>query len=493
MTKWIEWLHGFAEFTSKYFHPLPTQNMTRLSQFVIYWLVLTAGLQTSNLLAAQGDWPTYRGDNARSGIQTESLAPPLKSIWKHVPAYPPRPAWQGEAKWDGWNKVYDLKHRQDFDHAFHVVGDGKLLFYGSSSEDKVVCLDAASGKIRWVFYTEGPVRLAPTLVDSSLFVGSDDGHVYRLDAADGSLEWKVLLGPKDYRIPGNGRMISAWPARTGVVVQGDLAYAGVGMFPSEGVFVCAIKTSTGEVVWKTEQNDLPAQGYLVASRSRLYVPTGRNNPVVLDITDGKRQQVIDGDGGSYALLTNDALVFGPGKTGQLRWVEPGTSDQLATFQGNHMIVYRGHSYLHSDTELQAIDRERYLELARQRRDLYAYRQKLNDTLKQIKKESAETAEEKASSIQKELVDLARSLDQIGQDMQGCLLWKELCEYPLSLILSGDVLYTGGKDKVGAFDAASGRLLWSHPVEGRALGLASTGGRLLVSTDRGVIHCFAPEG
>jgi uncharacterized protein (DUF2164 family) len=247
------------------------------------------------------------------------------------------------------------------------------------------------------------------------------------------------------------------------------------------------------VVWKTEQNDLPAQGYLVASRSRLYVPTGRNNPVVLDITDGKRQQVIDGDGGSYALLTNDALVFGPGKTGQLRWVEPGTSDQLATFQGNHMIVYRGHSYLHSDTELQAIDRERYLELARQRRDLYAYRQKLNDTLKQIKKESAETAEEKASSIQKELVDLARSLDQIGQDMQGCLLWKELCEYPLSLILSGDVLYTGGKDKVGAFDAASGRLLWSHPVEGRALGLASTGGRLLVSTDRGVIHCFAPEG
>lgn len=158
MTKWIEWLHGFPEFTSNYFHPLPTQNMTRLSQFVIYWLVLTAGLQTSNLLAAQGDWPTYRGDNARSGIQTESLAPPLKSIWKHVPAYPPRPAWQGEAKWDGWNKVYDLKHRQDFDHAFHVVGDGKLLFYGSSSEDKVVCLDAASGKIRWVFYTEGPVR-----------------------------------------------------------------------------------------------------------------------------------------------------------------------------------------------------------------------------------------------------------------------------------------------------------------------------------------------
>ena len=78
-------------------------------------------------------------------------------------------------------------------------------------------------------------------------------------------------GPRDYRIPGNGRLISAWPARTGVLVQEGVAYAGVGMFPSEGVYVCAMNAENGELLWKTEQKDLPAQGYLVASSSRLYV------------------------------------------------------------------------------------------------------------------------------------------------------------------------------------------------------------------------------
>ena len=59
--------------------------------------------------------------------------------------------------------------------------------------------------------------------------------------------------------------------------------------------------------------------------------TGRNNPVVLDIQDGKRQQVLNGDGGSYALLTEDAGIWA-GKTGQLQVVEPGSKDQLATFR-----------------------------------------------------------------------------------------------------------------------------------------------------------------
>ena len=156
-----------------------------------------------------------------------------------------------------------------------------------------------------------------------------------------------------------------------------------------------------------------------------------------------------------------------------------------------MIVFRGRSYLHSDTSLQAIDRERYLELARQRRDLYAYRQKLNDQLKQLKKDSPGDLTEKTEAIQKELVDIARSLDQIGQDMEGCLLWNVPCEFPYSMILSGDILYTGGKGKVGAFDAQSGDSLWQGEVHGRALGLASVHGRLVVSSDTGHIQCFEP--
>ena len=439
--------------------------------------------------AASGDWPTYRGDNARSGIQEHTVQPPLDLAWVFKPKQPPRPAWQGEAKWDGWNKVYDLKNRQDFDHAFHVVGAGDAVYFGSSSEDKVFCLNADDGKVRWIHYTEGPVRLAPTLHDGFLYVGSDDGFIYKLNASNGELIWKVRPGPRDYRIPGNGRLISAWPARTGVVIQDGVAYAGVGMFPSEGVFVCSLDIETGDVLWKTEQTDLPAQGYLVSSSSRLYVPTGRNNPVVLNIADGKRERVLEGQGGSYALLTDDALVFGPGKTGELRLVESGSKDQLATFQGNHMIVYRGRSYLHSDTDLQAIDRHRYMDLATKRRDLYQFRNQLNDRLKKLQADKDTDHESDMESIRKDLVSLARDLDGITEEMKECMLWKQHCDFPFSLVLSGDVLFTGGRNRVGAFDAQAGKLLWSGAVEGRALGLASIQGHLYVSTDLGLVYAF----
>ena len=184
-------------------------------------------------------------------------------------------------------------------------------------------------------------------------------------------------------------------------------------------------------------------------------------------------------GSSYALLTEDALVFGPGKTGQLRWVEPGSKDQLATFQGNHMIVFQGRSYLHSDASLQAIDRERYLELARQRRDLYAYRQKLNDQLKQLKKDSPGDLTEKTEAIQKELVDIARSLDQIGQDMEGCLLWNVPCEFPYGMSSFRGYSLHRRQGQGGSLRQLNRVTHFGRVRSGRALGLASVHGRLVV--------------
>jgi hypothetical protein len=38
-------------------------------------------------------WPTFRGDNQRSGISREQLALPLARRWVHEPDLPPAPAW----------------------------------------------------------------------------------------------------------------------------------------------------------------------------------------------------------------------------------------------------------------------------------------------------------------------------------------------------------------------------------------------------------------
>jgi hypothetical protein len=434
-------------------------------------------------LGQAADWPTYQHDYARTGVARESLLAPFTDGWVHRSRHAPRPAWRGEAKWDGWNKVYDLKSRQIFDYAYHpVIADG-LLYYGSSADDKIYCLDAATGEQRWTFFTEGPVRLAPTIAEGRVFVGSDDGQAYCLDAKSGKLIWKTQLGPRDYRIPGNSRIISRWPLRTGIVVIGDLAYCAAGMFPSEGVLITAIEADTGKIKWQQKQTDLPAQGYMLASHTRLYVPAGRNNPVVLNRADGKRIRVVSGQGGTYALLTGDNLVFGPGKTGTLGFVESNQSDQLATFKGNHMIVTPSRSFLQSDTDLSALDRSRYLDLARKRRPLKSRLGKLQDELKKVK------AGERQRQILKEAGKLGKQLDEVQSAMQECFSWRVPSSQPLSMVLAGQTLITGGHNEVAAYSAKDGSQLWRARADGEVFGLAVADGRLYTSTSKGVIHCY----
>ena len=434
-------------------------------------------------LGQAADWPTYQHDYARTGVARESLLAPFTDGWVHRSRHAPRPAWRGEAKWDGWNKVYDLKSRQIFDYAYHpVIADG-LLYYGSSADDKIYCLDAATGEQRWTFFTEGPVRLAPTIAEGRVFVGSDDGHAYCLDAKSGKLIWKTQLGPRDYRIPGNSRIISRWPLRTGIIVIGDLAYCAAGMFPSEGVLITAIEADNGKIKWQQKQTDLPAQGYMLASHTRLYVPAGRNNPVVLNRADGKRIRVVSGQGGTYALLTGDNLVFGPGKTGTLGFVESNQSDQLATFKGNHMIVTPSRSFLQSDTDLSALDRSRYLDLARKRRPLKSRLGKLQDELKKVK------AGERQRQILKEASKLGKQLDEVQSAMQECFAWRVPSSQPLSIVLAGQTLITGGHNEVAAYSAKDGSQLWRAGADGEVFGLAVADGRLYTSTSKGVIHCY----
>lgn len=221
------------------------------------------------------DWPTYQRDNQRRGISDARLALPLKLTWVHQARQPPAPAWPEEAKNDYYHKKYDMEDRVIFDRAFHVVGVGARVYFSSSSEDKVVCLDADSGRAVWSYITEGPVRLAPTVSGARVLFGSDDGHVYCVKAADGSLIWKQRVAPGPRRIPGNGRIISAWPVRTDVLVDDGKAHVCSGIFPSQGVRQLTLDIADGKIL-KTQSLSVTAQGYLERKFGKLMVGTGRN-------------------------------------------------------------------------------------------------------------------------------------------------------------------------------------------------------------------------
>lgn len=113
---------------------------------------------------AMGDWPTYHGDSRRTGVSAEAIELPLVQSWVHEAAHPPQPAWtEMPARLDVYRGV-KLGPTVVFDRAFHPVIRGDSLYYGSSADDTVYCLDTSTGRTRWSFTTEGPVRLAPTLV-----------------------------------------------------------------------------------------------------------------------------------------------------------------------------------------------------------------------------------------------------------------------------------------------------------------------------------------
>ncbi len=187
--------------------------MAKFTAFTFFYMFLT--LCT---LVRAGDWPTFNHDNHRSGVTDERLELPLKESWVFKATHPPEPAWPEPAKQDFWHYYDDLRPTVTYDQAFHVVGAGDTLYFGSSSDDKVYALNTTTGQQRWTFFTEGSVRLAPTIVGDRLYVGSDDGCVYCLSANDGSLIWKYMAAEQNRVVPGNGRMTSIWPVRTGLVL-----------------------------------------------------------------------------------------------------------------------------------------------------------------------------------------------------------------------------------------------------------------------------------
>ncbi len=430
------------------------------------------------------DWPTFNHDNRRSGVSGEQFKTPLRRAWTFEACHPPAPAWPRPARQDYWHRLENLRATTTYDQVFGVVGAGGAVYFGSSAEGKVYALDGATGRLRWSFFAEGPVRLAPVVIEGKVYVGSDDGYVYCLSAADGSLLWK-FEGASDSRlIPGNGAMISAWPVRSGLVVDAGTLYFTAGLFPSQGAFLFAVNAMDGSLQWKRKV-DISPQGYMLASSERLYVPTGRTEPAIFSRADGRGQGSLPSGGGTYALLAEDVLVTGPGRGArEIQADDAKTRDAIATFGGLRMIINGDTAYMQSETKLSAFNRRLYLDISRKKNKLVEQRKKTAERLKKADKQSpiAVEAEQLLGAIDAQIA-------KFNGLLKDCYLWTVDCDYPYSMIMAGDVLFVGGDKKMAALDSSDGRVLWSGDVGGKAFGLSAFDGGLYVSTDAGRIYCF----
>lgn len=431
-----------------------------------------------------GDWPTYNHDKARSGVTSEQLTMPLSECWRFQTNHHPQPAWSPPAAQDFWHNYDQLRPTVIYDRTFHSVAVRDTVYFASSADFSIYALDTRTGKVRWVFCTAGPVRFAPTVIENRLYVGSDDGCIYCLSTDKGLLIWKFEVAIENSMVPGNERMISLLPVRTGLVVDEDKVFFAAGLFPIQGTFLFTLDAKDGAVLWKKKLNISP-QGYLLASTENLYVPTGRTGPVSFSRENGTFLGEFESAGGAYTLLTEDTVVTGPGRgPKQLNAADVTTKETIAVFSGLRMVIKNHMAYMQSEKELAVLDRRRYLILSKQRKALNFRYEQIREQLKKITKKSPLT-----NKLEDDLRDIKLSLVKNKGLLDKCFVWKHSCDHPYSLIMAGSTLFVGGKDEVVALNASDGSQSWSAPVNGIAYGLSVANGRLFVSTDQGSIHCF----
>lgn len=407
-------------------------------------VLLCAGLGAQDA----GDWPTYRHDQARSGCTPVSLeSARLTRAWSWTAAQAPRPAWPGPARWDAFAKLEGLRSMREYDPVFHpVVASGRVLF-GSSADDSVTCLDLDSGQELWVYSSGGPVRVAPTVADGRVFFGSDDGFAYALELSGGERIWQRAAVPMARRVLHDGRLVSTWPVRSGVLVSGATATFGASFLPWKSSYLLAVDVVTGELLpaaagdpprWERDLGTgWTLEGPLLASTDTLVAPQGRSAPLLFDRRDGQPQGTLPGGGGSFCLLTDDGQVLhGPGnKDGWISAAETEARVEVASYSRGHAVVVDGATaYLLAEGQLTAIDRK-----------------------------------------------------------SGALLWSRQASAPLALIQAGEELVLGGQDRVEVRACADGALRWVGQVSGAAHGLVVAQGRLLVATDEGQLSCFEARG
>lgn len=400
--------------------------------------------------AMGADWPQYRNDAGRSGRTAETLPAKLALSWVQRPEAAPARAWPRD-------------DRMTFDRCTDVaVAEGRL-FFGRSTDDTVVALDAATGKTLWTFTTGAPVRFAPAVFKNKVFAISDDGYLYCLAAEDGSLLRKFRGGPSDDMILGNGRMVSRWPMRGGPAIRDGVLYFASGIWQADGVTLFAMDAESGNLIWKNDtagriympqphgganaDSGISAQGYLVVGADRLLVPTGRAVPAGFDRATGEflyyHLQANGHTGGTQTVLAGGAFYNGGNAYGAAQGATESklTAGEFAVF---------GDGVAHASKK----------------------------GLRLLKRSEKRLPDRKGELVATPVHEEVWTLG----DVDGTA----------ALVVAGNTLVLGGDREITLVDGVKQRVLYNAAVDGFACGLAVADGRLYVSTDTGSIYCFEAD-
>lgn len=224
----------------------------------------------SQLDQTSADWCTFRGNNSCTALSQAKLPAKAELLWKS-------------------------KTAKDVFLTAPVAAAG--MVFAAGDDGVVRALRAADGKALWTAFTGGDIRVAPTVADGRVFVGSSDGWVYAFEARTGRQLWRFRAAPAQDKIPVYGKLLSRWPAASGVLVADGVAYVAAGIVNYDGTYVYALDAETGKVKWQNNtsghlyeeaKTGVSVQGHMLLAGNTLALAGGNAvSPAIYDISDGR--------------------------------------------------------------------------------------------------------------------------------------------------------------------------------------------------------------
>jgi outer membrane protein assembly factor BamB len=192
------------------------------------------------------DWPTYRGDTARSGSAQTRLPAGMELFWQsNVGGRPAAP-----------------------------TSAGDTVYVPAVDRHQLVALRTEDGVERWRFTAGARIDSPPTVDGDAVLFGSADGWVYRVRAEDGALIWRLRGNPGTREIAAFGQLESAWPVHGSVLLEDDTIYFAAGRSSQldGGLRIVAADALTGEI---RHERELSGPSYTVDNIEQNYhLPMG---------------------------------------------------------------------------------------------------------------------------------------------------------------------------------------------------------------------------
>lgn len=192
---------------------------------------------------AAGDWSQFHGPGRDAICREDGLL----SQW---PEAGPELLWTLKGLGRGYSTVAIVKGK------LYTMGD-RPVASGAEETQCVMAFDLASRKELWAAsvgapHRDGGPRSTPTVDGDAVYAIGTDGDLVCLDAATGALRWR-----KSFVADFQGKFMGVWKFSESVLIDGERLICTPG---GPDAIMVALNKRTGEVIWKCAMPDIGTQG-----------------------------------------------------------------------------------------------------------------------------------------------------------------------------------------------------------------------------------------